>query len=50
MNDNDIPEPVLDGNAWCCMSGDDLQTGIAAFGDTPEEAREAYRKIISEQH
>lgn len=24
-----------DGDKWCCLSGDNLQEGIAGFGDTP---------------
>jgi len=32
------PSLTIDGNQWCCLYGDDLQTGIAGFGDTPEKA------------
>ncbi len=32
------PKLYKDGNKWCCLYGDDLQTGIAGFGDTPFEA------------
>lgn len=27
-----------DGNQWCCLYGDDLQVGVAGFGDTPQQA------------
>lgn len=27
-----------DGNAWCCLYGENLQVGIAGFGDTPYKA------------
>ena len=27
-----------DENQWCCLSGENLQEGIAGFGDTPAEA------------
>ncbi len=27
-----------DGNQWCWLYGDNLQDGIAGFGDTPEQA------------
>jgi len=27
-----------DGNQWCVLYGDDLQSGIAGFGDSPHEA------------
>ncbi len=28
----------VDGNQWCALFGDDLQSGVAGFGDTPEKA------------
>ena len=39
-----------DGNQWCALYGDDLEVGIAGFGDSPELAmldfdREWYKKI-----
>ena len=30
--------PYKDGDKWCVLYGDDLQCGIAGFGDTPEKA------------
>lgn len=27
--------PFKDGNKWCALYGEDLQVGIAGFGDTP---------------
>ena len=30
--------PFRDGNQWCVLLGDDLQVGIAGFGDTPAKA------------
>jgi len=27
-----------DGNKWCVLYGEDLQVGIAGFGDNPHEA------------
>ena len=32
------PTMILDGNQWCALYGDDLQSGIAGVGDTPEKA------------
>ena len=32
------PQLYRDGNKWCALYGDDLQNGIAGFGDTPVEA------------
>lgn len=30
--------PVKDGNQWCVLYGENLQEGIAGFGDTPEKS------------
>ncbi len=27
-----------DGDKWCCLYGDNLQDGVAGFGDTPAKA------------
>ena len=32
------PKIGIDGNQWFCLYGDDLQNGVAGFGDTPEKA------------
>ena len=32
------PSVYPDGNKWCVLYGDDLQNGVAGFGDTPEKA------------
>jgi hypothetical protein len=32
------PSIFPDGNKWCALLGNDLQEGVAAFGDTPDEA------------
>lgn len=32
------PELKRDGNQWCVLYGEDLQTGIAGFGDSPHQA------------
>ena len=44
------PTLVIDGDKWCCLYGEDLQVGIAGFGDSPIEAirnwnKEWYLKI-----
>lgn len=36
------PTLSADGTAWCALYGDDLQVGVAGFGDTPEEAMRAF--------
>ena len=32
------PKLFLDGNQWCALYGNNIQEGIAGFGDTPEDA------------
>lgn len=33
------PSMFPDGNQWCALYGDDLQSGVCGFGDTPELAQ-----------
>lgn len=37
-----VPKVYLDGNMWCALYGENLQEGIAGFGDTPMKAIMAY--------
>lgn len=32
------PRMFPDGNQWCALYGENLQEGVAGFGDTPEKA------------
>ncbi len=32
------PALIADGNMWCLLYGDNLQVGVAGFGETPEQA------------
>lgn len=32
------PRVFIDGNMWCVLYGDNLQEGIAGFGETPRKA------------
>lgn len=32
------PHLSIDGNQWCALYGDNLQDGVAGFGDSPEAA------------
>jgi hypothetical protein len=32
------PTLTMDGNQWCCLFGENLQSGVAGFGDTPHTA------------
>lgn len=36
-----------DGNQWCCLYGENLMSGVAGFGDTPELACAAFDKAWS---
>lgn len=29
------PSVSIDGNKWCVLYGEDLQNGVAGFGDSP---------------
>lgn len=43
--------PLLsaDGTKWCALLGDNLQEGIAGFGDTPAEAMAAFDKAFNSE-
>lgn len=32
------PKLYIDGNQWCALYGDNIQDGVAGFGDSPEKA------------
>lgn len=32
------PSIAIDGNKWCALYGDNLQEGVAGFGDSPAQA------------
>ena len=32
------PSISVDGNQWCALYGDNLQDGVAGFGDSPDDA------------
>lgn len=36
------PSISIDGNQWCALYGDNIQDGVAGFGDTPEKAMAAF--------
>ncbi len=38
------PAISIDGNQWCALYGDDLQDGIAGFGDTVADAMADFDK------
>lgn len=43
------PRLSIDGNKWCVLFGENLQEGIAAFGDSPDEAMRAFDAAWSEK-
>ena len=40
------PTLSADGTMWCALFGDNLQEGIAGFGETPIAAMEAFDKAF----
>lgn len=38
------PSIQPDGNKWCALYGDNLQEGVAGFGDTPDLAMRDFDK------
>lgn len=38
------PRITIDDNQWCVLYGEDLQNGVAGFGDTPYLAVLAFNK------
>ena len=40
------PSIFPDGDQWCALLGDNLQVGIAGFGNTPYEACVAFDKAF----
>jgi hypothetical protein len=38
------PALSIDGNQWCALYGDNLQDGVAGFGDTPAAAMREFDK------
>ena len=36
------PRLSRDGDQWCMLFGEDLQSGVAGFGNTPEAACDAF--------
>jgi hypothetical protein len=36
------PKLSIDGNQWCALYGENLQEGVAGFGDSPAAAMRAF--------
>lgn len=43
------PTLSADGDMWCALLGDNLQEGVAGFGETPAKAMEAFDKAFNEE-
>jgi hypothetical protein len=44
------PRVFPDGAMWCALYGDDLMSGVAGFGDTPEAACLAFDAAWCREH
>lgn len=44
------PTISLDGNQYCALYGGDLMSGIAGFGESPEEAMRSFDKAWIEKY
>lgn len=36
------PKLFIDGDRWCALYGENIQTGVCAFGETPAKAYSAF--------
>lgn len=43
------PKVYIDGNQWCALYGDNLQDGVAGFGDSPDQAMREFDKAWGEK-
>lgn len=43
------PHLSIDGNQWCALYGDNLQDGVAGFGDSPEAAMRDFDQAWSKK-
>lgn len=41
--------PSLDGNQWCFVWGENIVTGVTAYGSTPMEAMQNFEKAMYEK-
>lgn len=38
------PKVFIDGNKWCALYGENIQDGVAGFGNSPSDAMHAFDK------
>ncbi len=43
------PALTIDGNRWCALYGDDLQSGVAGFGESPYAAMQDFDRSWHEK-
>ncbi|TLX52782.1 hypothetical protein DN824_21990 [Stutzerimonas nosocomialis] len=43
------PALSIDGNKWCALYGENLQDGVAGFGDSPAEAMQDFNREFSKR-
>lgn len=43
------PKLSIEGSQWCALYGDDLQSGVAGFGDSPALAMTDFNRAWSEK-
>lgn len=43
------PTLTIDGSMWCALYGENIIEGLAAFGETPEKAMEAFDTAWSKE-
>lgn len=42
------PKIYIDGNQWCALYGENLQDGVAGFGESPSKAMQDFDKSWQE--
>jgi hypothetical protein len=43
------PRLFIDGNQWCALYGENLQDGVAGFGDSPADAARAFDAAMTQK-
>ena len=38
------PKLYIDGNMWCALYGDDIQSGVCGFGKSPGKAMDDFNR------
>lgn len=43
------PTVYIDGDSYCCLSGEDPESGVFGCGDTPDEAIKDWREALKNE-